>query len=210
VRFLTNNSTRTRDYFADKLCRMGIAATPEEMYNSGFGAGRHLVEVGHRRTFVVGEPGLVQTLREAGVQVVEEERVDAVVSGLCRSFSYDLMNAAMQRILLGAEYVATNRDATYPIEGGRFTPGAGSIAAAISTCSGVEPFVVGKPNPYLVRLAMEEAGLSPEEVLAVGDRLDTDIESGRRAGCDTFLVLTGVEQVAPEGQQHGATLRSLL
>jgi 4-nitrophenyl phosphatase len=57
---------------------------------------------------------------------------------------------------------------------------------------------------------MEEAGLSPEEVLAVGDRLDTDIESGRRAGCDTFLVLTGVEQVAPEGQQHGATLRSLL
>jgi len=69
-------------------------------------------------------------------------------------------------------------------------PGAGSLVAAVETCSGTEPFTVGKPNPFLMQLVCEQVGFPPSEVLVVGDRLDTDIECGKRAGCDTHLVLT--------------------
>jgi 4-nitrophenyl phosphatase len=132
------------------------------------------------------------------------------VVGICLDLTYGLLNGGMQQIRSGAEFVATNPDATFPLEDGKIVPGAGSMVAAVQTCSGAVPFVVGKPNPYLVELALREAGVEPRNALAVGDRLDTDIESGRRAGCDTHLVLTGVESSAPEGQSFSCDLFALL
>jgi HAD superfamily hydrolase (TIGR01450 family) len=120
------------------------------------------------------------------------------------------MSTAMQRIRGGQRFVATNSDSTYPMEGGRLIPGAGSIVAAIRTCSEQEPFVVGKPNPYMVTMALEGAGVRPSEALVVGDRLDTDIASGIAAGCPTHLVLTGVAHSAPEGQSFSPDLKGLL
>jgi 4-nitrophenyl phosphatase len=209
VRYVTNNSTQTRAYFAEKLGRMGYPCAPEEVVSSGFGTGRYLAEQGLKTAFVVGEPGLVSTLAEFGVRATDEAHPDAVVVGLCRSFTYDLMREAMIRIRAGARFVATNPDPTYPVEGGGLIPGAGSVVAGIRTCSETEPFVVGKPNPFLIHAALADAGLQPEEALVVGDREDTDIESGRRAGCDTFLVLTGVATRIPEGQLGGEDLTQL-
>ncbi|MGV3614599.1 MAG: HAD-IIA family hydrolase [Fimbriimonas sp.] len=221
VRFLTNNSGRTREEFAGKLTRMGFEATPEEVVSSAVGTAAYCQTQGIRSAFVVGEPGLVSTLRNVGVVVVNGLatgivvpqpavlEVDAVIAGICRHFDYPLMDSAMQQIVNGARFIATNRDATYPLEGNRLQPGAGSIIAALETCGGISPFVVGKPNPFLMETILRDTGLAPDKVLVVGDRIDTDIECGRQAGCDTYLVLTGVETRLPEGQSGGDDLRSL-
>ena len=220
VRYLTNNATLTRAAFAAKLGAMGFPARPEDVESSATGTAAHLVATGLRTAFVVGMPGLVATLREAGVRVVnadedgkvrpEEAEAEAVVVGMCKAFDYALLDGAMSAILGGARFVATNPDATYPLEAGRLCPGAGSLVAAVQTCSGVAPFVVGKPQPFLVETILRETGLRPEEALVVGDRLDTDVAAGRAAGCPTFLVLSGVEKSIPPGQAGGADVSALL
>ncbi len=219
ARYLTNNATLTREEFAVKLQAMGFPARPQEVYTSATGTADHLVEKGCRSAFVVGMPGLVSILRAAGIKVVNAgedgvvgsagERAETVVVGLCRTFTYDLLEAAMTQVGAGAQFVATNPDASIPLDGGRLAPGAGSLVAALRTCTGVEPFVVGKPKPFLVQAALRDASLLPSEVLVVGDRLDTDIEAGRAAGCPTYLVLTGVEKTLPGGQAGGESVRSL-
>ncbi len=209
IRYLTNNASRTRQFFVEKLRGMGYPADIEEIYTSGLGTAKYLQHEGLRRVFVVGELGLKDTFTDHGLEVCDES-VDAVVVSLCRHFNYDLMNEAMQRIRGGARFIATNPDTTYPVENHQLIPGSGSIVAAVQACSETVPFVVGKPNPFLVELVLEESGLEKEEALVVGDRFDTDIESGRRAGCPTFLVLTGVTKEPPEGQWHAHTLRELL
>jgi len=220
VRYLTNNSGQTRAFFLNKLVGMGFPAELDEILSTAAGAAIHLTENGISRVFVVGEPGLVETFRQEGLIVVnadergqvlaEGESSEAVVVGICRSFTYDLMRAAMIRIRSGQTFVATNTDSTYPLEGGSLIPGAGSVVAGIRTCSETEPFVVGKPNPFLVELILEETGIHPSEALVVGDRADTDLLCGERAGCPTHLVLTGVTQVPPAGQAFSTDLRGLL
>lgn len=210
IRFLTNNSSQTPKAQADKLNRMGIEAKPEEVLTSGVGAGDYLVREGLSRAFVVGEPGLIEVLAGKGIHsAAEEEESDAVLVGICRSFTYDLLNGAMQRILAGSRFVATNTDASYPLEGGRLIPGAGAVVASVRTCTGIEPVVVGKPNPFLVQLVLEETGVSAADALVVGDRYETDIVAGLEAGCDTLLVLTGVTAEAPPGQPFAESLAKL-
>lgn len=220
IRYLTNNSGQTREFFLSKLQRMGYPAEAEEILSSGLGSVRYLESRAIRTIFAIGEPGLVQTFRSKGLLVANADLdgvispeggdSEAVVVGICRHFTYDLMSAAMQRIRAGQVFVATNTDATYPLEGDRLIPGAGSVVAGIRTCSEQEPFVVGKPNPYLVSMLLEETGISPDDALVVGDRIDTDIASGVAAGCPTHLVLTGVTHVAPTGQAFSPDVTGLL
>lgn len=199
IRFLTNNSSQTRDAYVAKLNRLGFEAYPHEVYSSAIGTAAYLLQEDLSSAFVVGEPGLKETLSSAGLKVTDDQPA-AVIVGICKSFSYDLMSQAMQHIRGGAKFVATNTDPTYPMEGGRFIPGSGSLVAAVKTCAEVEPFLVGKPNPFLVDLILQDAQIRASEALVIGDRMDTDIESGMRAGCSTLLVMTGAAQVAPEGQ----------
>ncbi len=211
VAYVTNNSTQTRQIFSEKLSRMGFLCTPELVYGTAYGAAREAARRGFSRIAVVGEPGLKESLAEAGTEIVDfDDRPEAVIVGLCRTFTYDLMKAAMAAIRSGAFFIATNEDATFPIEGGGFIPGAGSVVAAIKTCSQTEPFVVGKPNPNLIQLAISELGVSAAETLVVGDRLDTDIEAGIRAGCAVHLVLTGVESEAPDGVPFSQDVAALV
>jgi len=222
IRYVTNNSSQTRQHFVAKLSKMGFEVSPAEVVSSATGTASYCRTAGVRSAYVVGEPGLVQTLREAGVSVLNALEngltvpqkavmgVDAVVAGICRHFDYALMNGAMQQIRGGARYIATNPDTTYPMEGGQLIPGAGSIVAAITACGGQEPFVVGKPNPFLAEEILKETGIPAAETLVVGDRDDTDLECGRRAGCPTYLVLTGVATELPQGQPGGEDLRGLL
>ena len=220
ISYLTNNSGHTREFFLNKLRRMGFPVELDEIYTSGVGCASYLQTSELRSVFVVGEPGLVATLRDEGFDVVNADEngsvgpdggdSEAVVVGICRKFTYDLMNAAMQRLRTGEAFVATNPDTTYPMEQGRLVPGAGSVLAGIRACSESEPYIVGKPNPFLIDLILRDFECDPFEALVVGDRLDTDIESGRLAGCPTHLVLTGVTNVAPEGQTFSEDLRGLL
>jgi phosphoglycolate/pyridoxal phosphate phosphatase family enzyme len=230
IRFLTNNSGKTRSSLAEKLSAMGIACAPGEVWTSGVAAAMRCLERRWLSAFVVGEAGLVETLRESGIEVVNADdgdalfeaegsvsnvqeptvRVDVVVAGICRAFTYRLMSDAMRQIRLGAKFLATNRDATYPLEGGRVEPGAGSIVAAIEACSGVVAEVVGKPSPTLIQLILKETGVDPGATLVVGDRFETDLEAGIAAGCDVVLALTGVTDAAPAGVAAVRDLRELL
>lgn len=210
IRYLTNNSTLTRSAFVAKLAAMGFPVEPHEIMSSGIATALYLQAHELRTAFVVGEPGLTETLREAGISVSEDVDVQAVVVGLCRQFTYGLMQEAMLRIRAGSEFVATNPDTTFPLEHDQLVPGAGSIVAAVAACSETIPVVVGKPEPLMVRLVLEELGISAGQALVVGDRLDTDIACGVAAGCPTHLVLTGVERSAPAGQPSSPDLRALL
>lgn len=178
---------------------MGFEVQEEEVYSTGIGTVAYMRQQGLVSAFVIGEVGLKETLSRAQITVTDKEPKAAVV-GICKSFSYDLLNQAMQHILAGALFIATNTDATYPMEGGQFIPGSGSLVAAVRTCTEQEPVVIGKPEPFLVDMILRDAGVQPSEALVVGDRMDTDIEAGRRAGCQTLLVLTGAAKSAPQGQ----------
>lgn len=207
VRYFTNNSAARPVQVSALLNHLGVPCKPEWVFGTADLAARRCQEA--REVYVVGEEAFRQTLIGADVRLGESSP-DTVVVGICRSLTYDMVDRASNFIRSGAAFIATNRDATYPLEGGRLQPGAGSIVAAIEVASGTVPEVLGKPNPGLAQMAIESAGASPQETLVVGDRWDTDIACGQAAGAETFLVLTGVETHLPEGATGGADLRGLL
>lgn len=199
VRFLTNNSALTHAQIAERLCKIGFRADANEVAGTGPYAAEVCRKRGLEKPFVVGEPGLHQAFAEQGYEpLLTGERADVVVVGVCRQFTYSLCDEALQHILNGATFLATNRDATYPLEGNRVQPGAGAGVAAIQAASQTEPEVLGKPSPHLVRHLIVQAEVQPHECLVIGDRVDTDIEAGRAAGCETLLVLSGATTMAPE------------
>ena len=211
VFFVTNNATKSRKDNVSKLVELGIPARPEQVICSSFSAAAFASSRSFRRAFVIGESGLHDELAAAGLATTSEvgggERCDVVVVGLDRQFSYAKMAAALEQIQGGAEFVATNRDATYPSDGGRMLPGAGSVVAALETCSGRVPLTTGKPSEWFVQFVRGLVAAEPAHCLMVGDRLDTDVAFGRLAGFQTLLVTgTGVHgtahaEAAPEHQR---------
>jgi len=199
--YLTNNSTRTREAMLSTLTSMGFP--PALVVSSAQAAAEYIKEIsGAARCLVFGEKGLFEELSIAGHDPVlagdGDWRADFVVAGLDRDLTYAKVRDSLWAIREGATFVATNRDPTLPMEGGRVVPGAGTTIAAIVECSGVEPVVVGKPEPYSTILALREMGLAAEDVLMVGDRPDTDIAAGKAAGCQVAMVLTGDVGEPPE------------
>ncbi|HYO49178.1 MAG TPA: HAD-IIA family hydrolase [Chloroflexia bacterium] len=195
---LTNNATLTAQDFTAKLARMGIAVPPDAILTSSGATAmymeEHFPEGGG--VYVLGESGLLTAISSAKGFRLDGWQPSFVVVGLYFKFDYDSLQRACSAIRRGARFVATNQDATLPVEGGELWPGAGSIVAAIQTCSGVAPTVIGKPNTHMAEVALDLLELPAEQVLCVGDRLETDILMGERAGMPTALLLTGVSQQA--------------
>ena len=219
--FASNNSTRAPADFAVKLRELGIGAAPADVVTSTSATSaflRHKFPAG-ARIFVVGEAGLVHQLRLAGFEVAEAAhtgdaradafRADAVVVGLAREFTYRDLALAQQHLLSGALFIATNRDATFPVEGG-LKPGAGAIVAAVATASGQSPLTMGKPEPALLDQIREDLGLRADEMAMVGDRLDTDIACAHRAGIGAIWVATGVVGWEQARQAQGEDKPDLL
>ena len=220
IRFLTNNSSLKSAAIADKLIQLGIPTTPSECYGTSPAAAKYLTNQGWRTAYVVGQPSLAQELTDARIQVWNFDgehfrygaygNPDVVLVGICLGFTYEWMSEALQCLLTGSAFVATNLDPTYPLSEGKIVPGSGAIVASLKTCSGRAPIVIGKPEPAMIHDILAETGCTPEETVVVGDRMDTDIEAGQRAGCRTWLVLTGVTPELPLGQAGGSTLIELL
>ena len=193
---LTNNATLTSEHFSSKLSRMGISVPPESILTSA-GATAIYLQKNYPEgggVNVLGEAGLISYISSIPNFRLDGWQPDFVVVGLYFGFNYDALQRACSFIRNGAHFIGTNPDTTLPVEGGELWPGAGSLLAAIQTCSGVAPIVIGKPNIYMAEMALEKLGLPPGEVLCVGDRLETDILFGARAGIPTALVLTGVSR----------------
>ena len=187
----TNNSTRTSEEYASKLARMGVEVLPEEVLTSGQATAQVLAGEYPRgtRAHIFGTPALREAMIKEGF-VVADEDVALVVASMDRSVTYEKLKEATLLIRGGARFVATNRDPTFPSEEG-LLPGTGSLIAALETASGVEPLVIGKPQPTMFQLAMTQMNARPEMTATIGDRLDTDILGGQRAGLTTICVLSG-------------------
>lgn len=188
--FTTNNATMHREEYAEKLMRLGIPASPYEILTSGYVAAVHIkTYYDDARVFLIGEEGLKRELEEQGVGV-GQRNCSLVLTALDRGFNYNKLARALKFIQKGAPFLATNLDNVLISESG-LLPGAGAIVSALKTASKKEPILIGKPSDIMADFILTKAGVKPEEILIIGDRLDTDIAMGKNFGMKTALVLTG-------------------
>jgi NagD protein len=188
---LTNNSMYTRRDLAARLHANGLAVPEEALWTSALATGRFLHDQRPAGTaFVIGEAGLTTALHEAGYTLTDRAP-DYVVLGETRTYSFERIARAIRLVDGGARFIATNPDPTGPSPDGPL-PATGSVAALISRATGVEPYFVGKPNPLMMRSALNAIDAHSESTAMIGDRMDTDIVAGIEAGLETILVLTGL------------------
>jgi 4-nitrophenyl phosphatase len=192
----TNNSTRTVDQYLRRLEGFGVTLESWQVVTSSLAVAellsRRFPEKGD--VFVIGEDGIRQALTEKGFSVVQAgaaKNAIAVVSGIDREINFTKLREATLLIRRGLPFYGTNADLTFPTPEG-LIPGAGSFLALLTAASGVNPIVAGKPEPFILELALERLATPRERTLAVGDRLETDIAGGQAIGCPTALVLSGV------------------
>jgi len=188
---LTNNSIYTARDLSARLRTSGIDIGEENIWTSALATARFL----HNQrpdgsAFVIGESGLTTALHAAGYTLTETNP-DYVVLGETRTYSFERITQAIRLVDAGARFIATNPDATGPTVNGA-VPATGSVAALITRATGVDPYFVGKPNPLMMRSALNAIDAHSESSAMIGDRMDTDIISGLEAGMETILVLSGV------------------
>ena len=188
---LTNNSIFTPRDLSARLRSSGLNVPEERIWTSALATADFLKQQSPGGTaFVIGEVGLTTALHEAGF-IMTETNPDYVVVGETRNYSFEAITKAIRLLLKGARFIVTNPDATGPSAEGPM-PATGAIAALITKATGMEPYVVGKPNPMMFRSAMNRIGAHSENTGMIGDRMDTDIVAGIEAGLHTVLVLTGI------------------
>jgi 5'-nucleotidase len=188
---LTNNSIYTRRDLAARLRAGGLDVPEEAIWTSALATARFLEDQRPGGSaYVIGEAGLTTALHAAGYTLTDSDP-DYVVLGETRTYSFERITRAIRLIDRGARFIATNPDATGPTLDGPL-PATGSVAALISRATGVDPYFVGKPNPLMMRSALNAIDAHSETAAMIGDRMDTDIVSGLEAGMETILVLSGL------------------
>lgn len=192
VMLATNNATRTPKQYIEKLSSFGVAIDEQQVINSAMGVAyllkKRFPEGGP--VYIFGEIGLQTALQKAGFYHSEDPGL-AVIASMDREITFWKMKKATLLIRNGIPFYFTNPDRTFPTPEG-LIPGAGSILAALETATDVQAIIAGKPSPTLFEFALERLGTKPEETLVVGDRVETDILGGQRAGCRTAAVLSGI------------------
>ena len=190
--FVTNAATRSRIGVVEKLAGMGIEAKEREMYSTTYAAGKYIAKTHPGKTvFCIGETGMKDEFTKHGLKLAEDDSAGIVVVGLDRTIDYKKLSIGYRAIEKGAEFIGTNGDVVYPVEDG-FLPGAGAMVAAVESCTGKKAFIIGKPETYFAELINEDEKLDKNEMIIVGDRLDTDIKFAKNTGMKSVLVLTGV------------------
>lgn len=187
---LTNNSIFTPRDLRARLAGAGIDLPEDALWTSALATAQFLTDqVPNGSAHVVGEAGLTTALYEAGYTLTSADP-DFVVLGETRTYSFEAITQAIRLIQGGARFIATNPDVTGPSQDGDL-PATGAVAAMITAATGREPYFVGKPNPMMIRSALNRIDAHSETTAMVGDRMDTDVVAGIEAGLRTFLVLTG-------------------
>jgi NagD protein len=188
---LTNNSIYTPRDLSARLRASGLDVPEESIWTSALATARFLIDQRPGGSaYVIGEAGLTTALHQAGYTLTERDP-DYVILGETRTYSFERITRAIRLIAAGARFIATNPDPSGPSPDG-LVPATGSVAALISKATGVEPYYIGKPNPLMMRSALNALDAHSETTAMIGDRMDTDIVSGLEAGLETILVLTGV------------------
>ena len=188
---LTNNSIYTPRDLAARLRRAGLEVPEEAIWTSALATAQFLADQRPRGTaFVIGESGLTTALHHHGYTMTESDP-DYVVLGETRTYSFERITRAIRLISAGSRFIATNPDNVGPTPDGPL-PATGSVAALVSRATGIDPYYVGKPNPLMMRSALNAIEAHSETTAMIGDRMDTDIVAGLEAGLETILVMTGV------------------
>ncbi len=195
----SNNSTKSPADYQRKLAGFGVTLDPADIINSGVATAAFLQREFPKGSgcYVIGAPALQEAVSGAGLVVREDahEKVAAVVVGGDPSLTYHKLKIATLLLQRGALFVGTNPDVVYPTEEG-LVPEAGTTLAALQAATGARPVVIGKPERHLFDLAVKHMGSRPSATAVVGDRLETDIVGGQRAGLTTILTTTGVDDEA--------------
>jgi NagD protein len=188
---LTNNSIYTRRDLAARLRASGLEVPEESIWTSALATAGFLEAQRPGGTaFVIGEAGITTALHQSGYTMTERDP-DYVVLGETRTYSFERITRGIRLIAAGARFIATNPDTIGPSPDGPL-PATGSVAALISRATGVQPYFVGKPNPLMMRSALNAIDAHSEDTAMIGDRMDTDIVAGLEAGLEAILVLSGV------------------
>ncbi len=188
---LTNNSIYTPPDLQLRLHRIGLDVPDGHIYTSALATAQFLhAQRPGGTAYVIGEAGLTTALHELGYLLTEHDP-EYVVLGETTTYSFERITQAVRLIAAGARFIATNRDVNGPTDTG-IVPATGAVAAMISSATGVKPYFIGKPNPLMMRTALNTIDAHSEESVMVGDRMDTDIAAGTESGLETILVLTGV------------------
>src|SRR5690606_23356496 len=187
---LTNNSIYTPRDLSARLSASGIDVPEERLWTSAMATATFVSQqIPGGSAYVIGEAGLTTALHEAGY-VLTESRPDYVILGETRTYSFSAITRAIRLIAAGARFIATNPDSTGPSHEGPL-PATGAAAAMGTKATGRTPYFVGKPNPMMIRAALNRIGAHSESTALVGDRMDTDVLAGMESGLRTFLVLSG-------------------
>lgn len=187
----TNNSKYTPEDHAHRLRGMGFPVEPHHIYTSALATARFVsTQIPNASTYVIGDHGLTSALQGVGCRITVFSP-DYVVLGDATSYHYEQIATGAHLISAGAKFIATNSDPTAPTERG-LHPACGSVAALIAEATGMKPYFIGKPNSFMTRCVLEKLGVSAEQTVLVGDRMDTDVLAGLESGMRSVLVLTGV------------------
>nr|WP_228281605.1 HAD-IIA family hydrolase [Rubrobacter marinus] len=202
---LTNNSLFTPRDLRLRLERSGLEVPPESIYTSAMATARFLHSQHPEGTaYVIGESGLTTALHEVGYTLTDTDP-RYVVIGETASYSFERIARAIRLVAAGASFIATNPDVKGPSETG-LIPATGAMAALISSASGVKPYFVGKPNPLMMRTALNAIDAHSEDSVMIGDNMDTDVIMGIESGLETILVLSGVtRRVHVDGYSYSPT-----
>ncbi|GAB3946636.1 HAD-IIA family hydrolase [Corynebacterium tapiri] len=197
IRFmvLTNNSMATPRDLAARLLRQGLDIEPERIWTSATATAKFLSNQGtDGGVYAIGEAGLTTALHEAGF-ILTSSSPEYVVLGETRTYSFEAITTAINLINEGARFICTNPDVTGPAPQG-VLPATGAVASLITAATGMKPYFVGKPNPVMMRTALNAIGAHSERAVMIGDRMDTDVRSGLEAGMRTVLVRSGISDDA--------------
>lgn len=197
---LTNNPIYTPRDLAHRLKTIGIEVEAERIFTSAMATASFLKgqRPSNPTAFVIGESGVTEALHEAGFVITDHDPA-YVVLGETHSYNFELITKAVRFLADGAHFIATNPDVRGPTERG-IEPACGALAALMEKAAGVEPFFVGKPNPLMMRTALNYLSVHSEDTMMIGDNMQTDIIGGIQAGLETTLVLSGV--TGRKGYQH--------
>ena len=221
ILFFTNNASHSPEFYLDKLTRLGFSPTMDEICTSGNVTAAFLQRKREGgKVYLLGTPELYDQFVSYGIDMVNDRdgkwdgrEADITVTSFDTTLTYEKLTVACDFIRGGAEYLCTHPDFNCPTETG-FIPDSGAIAACVTASTGVTPTYFGKPYRETVEMISEITGAAKEDMIIFGDRLYTDIATGRRHGITAALVLTGetkIEDVesAPEEEKPDILIASL-
>lgn len=196
VIYVTNNPETTSEELAKRFHDgLGIECSPDDFLTVGEAVASYIrSRSGASRVLVIAGNGVKEYCRRMGHEILnmdEWSKAEYVVVGADREINYQKLVAGLRAILNGAIFIGTNPDAVHPGMNG-VEPGSGAFVIIFEYMTGIKPIIIGKPSKIIMEQALKRLGMRPEEVLVVGDRVDTDVKAGKLIGADTALVLTGI------------------